>query len=172
MTTASPTTLDAIREATAEAVAADAANAHVVFRASGVAAGAVASEITIGSHTVRVDEPPALGGENTAANPVEYYLAALISCQVVTYRFWAERLGIALDDISVQAEGDLDVRGFFGLDDDVRAGFTEVRVTVDLTGPDSAERYEELRRAVDAHCPVLDLSQQRTPVRTVLNVGN
>ncbi|MBJ8343683.1 OsmC family protein [Antrihabitans sp. YC2-6] len=171
MTTASSTRLGAIIDATADAVAADVANAHVVFRAAGAAQGAVGSAIKLGTYTVNVDEPPTLGGEDTAPNPVEFYLASLISCQVVTYRFWADRLGIAVDDISATAEGDLDVRGFFGLDDDVRAGFGEVRVQIQVTGPESADRYAELGRVVDAHCPVLDLTKNVTPVRTTLVVG-
>lgn len=163
--------LNAITDATAKAVADNPANAVVVFRASGTPEGTVGSAISAGPHILRVDEPPALGGENTAANPVEHYLAALISCQVVTYRFWAERLGIQVDDLAISAEGDLDVRGFFGLDDTVRAGFQQVRVTVRVTGPESPERYEELQRTVDAHCPVLDISTGATPVHTTLETA-
>ena len=67
-------------------------------------------------HTLAVDEPPTLGGDDTAINPVEAYLGALLSCQVVTYRFYADKLGITIDELKLSAEGDLDVRGFFGLD--------------------------------------------------------
>lgn len=72
---------------------------------------------------------------------------------MVTYRFWAARLGIRLDDVEIDAVGDLDVRGFFGLDDEVRAGFGDIRLDVRLTGPESPERYAELQQAVDAHWP-------------------
>ncbi len=99
MTTASVSHLSAIVSATADAVADDAAKAHVVFRAKAQAHDAVASTVALGKYTVEVDEPPALGGDNAAPNPVEYYLASLLSCHVVTYRFWAERLGIRVDDI-------------------------------------------------------------------------
>lgn len=165
------TTLTEITEATATAVAADSANAHFVFRAAATPDGTVGSVVTARTHTVRVDEPAALGGADTAANPVEVYLAALLSCQVVTYRFWAQRLGITVDDLTITAEGDLDVRGFFGLDDTVRPGFQAVRVRVRVRGPESAERYTELQQAVDAHCPVLDLTTGVTPVTTTLDVG-
>ncbi|MET0199563.1 osmotically inducible protein OsmC [Rhodococcus sp. RS1C4] len=163
--------LGSVTSATKNAVDADPHNALVVFRASAAAHDAVASTVTLGKFSVEVDEPPALGGENTAANPVEYYLASLLSCQVVTYRVWADKLGIAVDDITARAEGDLDVRGFFGFDDSVRAGFGEVRVIVKVTGPESRERYEELQEAVDAHCPVLDLTRNRTPVHTTLETA-
>lgn len=153
---------------TEAAVTADPANAQTVFKAEAIAHDAVASTVTLGKYRIEVDEPPALGGQNTAPNPVEYYLASLLSCQVVTWRFWAEKLGIAVEDISARAEGDLDVRGFFGFDDAVRAGFNEVRVVVTVSGPETPERYRELHAAVEAHCPVLDLTRNPTTVRTTL----
>ncbi|QNG17554.1 OsmC family protein [Rhodococcus triatomae] len=171
MTQSSVTRLGAIVAATRDAVAADPANAHAVFRASATAHDAVASTVETGQHRFEVDEPPALGGGATAANPVEYYLGSLLACQVVTYRFWADRLGIRVDDITARAEGDLDVRGFFGLDDEVRPGFGEVRVVVTVSGPEDDVRYAELQEAVDAHCPVLDLTRNATPVHTVLETA-
>ncbi|MGW4243810.1 OsmC family protein [Nocardia sp. NPDC004722] len=168
MTTELSTPLNAIVEATAQAIAEDAAKGQVTFRAAGTPEGTVGSAIALGQYTVRVDEPPALGGEGSAPNPVEVYLASLIACQVVTYRFWAQRLGVTVEELSIDAEGDLDVRGFFGLDDTVRPGFQAVRVTVRISGPETAERYAELQRVVDAHCPVLDLTTGHTPVETTL----
>ncbi|HET8588352.1 MAG TPA: OsmC family protein [Nakamurella sp.] len=174
MTTATVAALDTpltrIVDATAEALTAEPARAVVVFDAAATGHDAVASTIALGEYRVEVDEPPSLGGADTAPNPVQYYLASLLSCQIVTYRFWADRLGLRIDRITATAEGDLDVRGFFGLDDAVRAGFTEVRVNVDIAGPDDAERYRELHRAVDEHCPVLDLTANPTPVVTTLSV--
>ena len=163
--------LGAIITATAGAVAADPGNAGVVFRATGTGTGWVATDLSSRQHAYVVDEPASLGGDDSAANPVEYALGALISCQVVTYRFWAARLGIQVDDVRITAEGDLDVRGFFGLDEGVRPGFGEIRLDVELTGPESAERYAELHDAVDAHCPVLDLFTNATPVVTRVNAG-
>lgn len=162
---------DALRgivDATAAAVDEDPGNAAALFRATGEGTSGVRTEIRIGNHSVAIDEPPALGGEDGAINPVESALAALLSCQVVTYRFWAAKLGIPLDEVRVETEGDLDVRGFFGLDDAVRPGFGEVRLGVELRGPASDDEYARLKDAVDAHCPVLDLFRATTPVSTRL----
>jgi uncharacterized OsmC-like protein len=134
------TALNEIIHATGAAVADDVDNAVVVFRADGEGVRQVATDIRIGDHRITIDEPPALGGENTDPNPVETALAGLLSCQVVTYRFWAAKLGIPLDRIQVETEGDLDVRGFFGIDDAVRPGFGEIRVKVELLGPAGPER--------------------------------
>ena len=164
--------LGAIISATAGAVGEDPGAAGVQFTAEGTSSGWVATDLTSRQHAFVVDEPASLGGDDSAANPVEVALGALIACQVVTYRFWAARLGVRLDDVRITAVGDLDVRGFFGLDDDVRAGFGAVRLDVRLTGPEPAERYEELHAAVDEHCPVLDLFTNPTPVTTRLAVGS
>ncbi|MGD9986103.1 OsmC family protein [Pseudonocardia sp.] len=138
--------------------------ASATFRASGVGGSGMRTDIRIGSHTLVIDEPAGLGGADAAPSPVEIALAALLACQVVTYRVWAAKLGIPLDDVSVDVEGDLDRRGFFGVDDAVRAGFTDVRVVVTLSGPESEERYQELAQAVDAHCPVFDTFRSPIPV--------
>ena len=98
-------------------------------------------------------------------------LGALISCQVVVYRLYAQALGIVVDEIDVQAEGDLDARRLFGIDESVRAGFSDIRLVITITGPETEERYQELRAAVDAHCPVLDLFANPTPVSSVVRKG-
>ncbi len=139
-------------------------SAHLTYRVNGVASGSVATEVTAGGHRFLVDEPDALAGDDLAASPVEYALGALISCQVVVYRLYAQALAIRIDDIEVRAEGDLDARRLFGIDESVRAGFGAVRLDIAITGPDSQERYDELRDVVDAHCPVLDLFANPTPV--------
>jgi len=153
---------------TRKAVADDPANAQAVFAAQGTLVGVTEVDIRTGVHTFKVDEPPALGGANVAANPVQFALASLGSCQAITYRFWAEQLGIAFDSLSVRVEGDLDIRGFFGFDDAVRPGFSAIRVEVTVTGPESLGRYQELAAAVDAHCPVLDLFKNPVPVTRAL----
>jgi putative redox protein len=115
-------------------IAANVANGQLTYRVRGTGEGSVASTITAGKHSFRVDEPAALAGDDIAASPVEFALGALISCQIVVYRLYAQALGIRVDEIDVKAEGDLDAR------------------------------YQELRAAVDAHCPVLDLFANATPV--------
>ncbi len=100
----------------------------------------MASTVSLGQYRVEVDEPPPLAGDGKAPNPVEYYLASLLSCQVVTWRVWAEKLGIKVGEITAHAEGDLDVQGFFGLDDAVRPGFNELRLVITVSGPETPER--------------------------------
>ena len=149
---------------TPKAVAGDADNVQAVFSAHGTPVGVTEVDIRTGTHTFKVDEPPALGGADMAANPVQYPLASLGSCQAITYRFWAEQLGISFDSLTVRAEGDLDIRGFPGFDGTVRPVFSAVRVEVTVSGPESAGRYRGAAAAADEHCPVPDLSRNPVPV--------
>jgi uncharacterized OsmC-like protein len=156
-------------EGTRQATAADPANAKVSFSVANtlVPGTATAVEVRVRDHRFAVDEPAPLGGTDTAANPVEYALAALGSCQVITYQFWAAKLGIPLEQVKVTVDGDLDLHGFFGFAD-TRPGFTDVRITVELAGPADAADYEKLKQQVDEHCPVLDLFRNPTPTSTTL----
>jgi uncharacterized OsmC-like protein len=153
---------------TRKAVDDDPANAQAQFTAQGTLVGVTEVDIRTGEHSFKVDEPAALGGADVAANPVQYALASLGSCQAITYQFWAEQLGIGFESLSVRVEGDLDIRGFLGFDDGVRPGLSAVRVEVTVSGPESPERYEELAAAVDQHCPVLDLFANPVPVTRTL----
>lgn len=155
----------------ADRIAAKPASARLTYRVRGEGEGSVASRITAGKHEFVVDEPAALAGDDVAASPVEFALGALISCQIVVYRLYAQALGIRVDEIDITAEGDLDARRLFGIDESVRPGFSEVRLNIRVTGPETAERYEQLRAAVDAHCPVLDLFANPTPVSVSLTTG-
>lgn len=120
--------------------------------------------VQAGDHAFTIDEPAALGGDDAGANPVEHLLAALGACQVISYQVWAAKLGIAIDDVDVRVTGDLDVRGFFGIDQAVRPGFNDIRVEATISGPEPRERYEELTEAVERYCPVLDVLTAGVPV--------
>lgn len=148
---------------------ADRAAAHLTYRVHGTGEGAVATRISAGRHDFFVDEPAALAGDDVAASPVEYALGALISCQVVVYRLYANALGIPFDDISITATGRLDAARLFGKDDQVRAGFQSIELDVRVSGTETQERYDHLASVVDAHCPVLDLFSNPTPVTSTVS---
>ena len=115
------------------------------------------------------DEPEELGGTDQAPNPVEYLLAALSTCQEITYRLYADAMRIPVDGISVKLEGDLDLRGFLGVDDSVRPGYLSITGTVTLESSASEKDLARLKKAVDDHCPVLDGLRNPTPVELTIN---
>src|SRR5271167_1415532 len=111
---------------------ADAASAKAVFSVDSRQVENLRSEAKIRQFSVTVDEPPALGGSDAGPNPVELVLAALATCQEITYRAYATALGVPLESVSVKLEGSLDLRGFFAVKDGVRAGFSEIHGVVNL----------------------------------------
>jgi len=148
----------------------DANAAKVKFGSQSALKEGLRSEVAIRQHALTVDEPEALGGNDGGPNPVELILAALGSCQEITYRAYATALGIPLNSVSVTVEGDIDLRGFFAVDDSVRAGYEAIRGKVHLESSASEEQLQLLRNAVNAHCPVLDIIARPVPVELELEI--
>jgi putative redox protein len=73
---------------------ADAANAKAVFSVDSRQVENLRSEAKIRQFSLTVDEPPTLGGSDAGPNPVELVLAALATCQEITYRAYATALGV------------------------------------------------------------------------------
>lgn len=165
------TELKTILDGISSAVAAEPGNAAVRISADCKLVGVHEVDVQLDGHAIKSDQPAMLGGNDRGSKPVEIALAALGSCQAQTYRFWSEKLGIHIDDITVDIEGDIDIRGIFGLQEGVRPGFGGVRMNVSIRGPESRERYEELHRTVNAHCPVLDMFTVPVPVTTAISVN-
>ena len=84
------------------------------------------------SFTIAADEPKALLGTDTAPNPQELLLSAVNACMMVGYVAQAAIRGIILDECRIETEGELDLRGFLGLDDDVPPGYRRINYTVFL----------------------------------------
>lgn len=128
-------------------------------------------DIRAGAFEFAADEPVSVGGTGTAANPVQMALAALGSCQAITYRYWAAELGLRLDAVTVTVEADFDTGAFFGFPGAGTPAPSAVRCSVTLEGPEPAGRYEELAAAVDEHCPVLDLFSRPIPVERAVTLA-
>ena len=103
--------------------------------------------------TIRIDEPYELGGTNQFANPQEYLLAALNACMIVGYSAVCALQGIKLDELSIETEGDIDLRGFLGIDSTVRPGYESLRYTVHIKGDATAEQFEKVHEIVKATSP-------------------
>lgn len=103
-----------------------------------------------------VDEPPELGGTDTAANPVELLLVALGACQEIMYSAYASVMGVQLDSVKVSLRGYLDLRGLFGMEDGIPPGYQKILFETDLASPADRDTLMKLVRTVESHCPVMD----------------
>jgi uncharacterized OsmC-like protein len=103
-----------------------------------------------------VDEPPALGGGNEGINPVELILAALGTCQEIMYRIYAALLDIPLKKVTVNVEGELNVRGLFGVDGSTPAGYSRIHYETVIESDADEAQVKKLAEMAESHCPVLD----------------
>lgn len=122
------------------------------------------TEIKVRDFEFVSDEPLSLGGANKGPNPVEYVLGALAACQEIVIKAYASQLGIALQEVRVEASGDLDLEGFFNLSD-ARPGFNKVNYkTIITTEETNPEKLQLLKDFSNQRCPVLDIISNPVPV--------
>jgi uncharacterized OsmC-like protein len=142
-----------------EAIEIDPGQAKAAFNVTTRWAGQARSESTVDGYTlggtriarhhkIFADEPSALLGRDTAPNPQELLMAALNACMMVGYVAGASLKGINLQFVEIRTRGELDLRGFLGLSDDVAPGYEEIDYEVRIRGDGSHEEYEEIHRTV------------------------
>ncbi len=120
--------------------------------------------------SIDIDEPCELGGGNAFANPQEHLLAALNACMTVGYVAQCAVRGITLDKLEIETEGDIDLRGFLGIDPAVPPGYESLRYVVRIKGSGSKEEFAEIHRAVMATSPNFYNVSQRVALRPTLVV--
>jgi uncharacterized OsmC-like protein len=126
--------------------------------------GAYRSEATIRSFApIPSDEPRGIGGSNLAPNPVEQILAALGNCLAIGYAMNASTAGIAIRDLRINLDGDLDLHTLLGLADG-HAGFSAIRVAVHLDTDADQAAVAELHKKVAATSPVGQTLSKAIPV--------
>ncbi|HSA60436.1 MAG TPA: OsmC family protein [bacterium] len=102
---------------------------------------------------IRTDEPLELGGTNLAPNPQETLMSALNACMTVGYSALCALEGIELEELRIETQGDIDLRGFFGLDPSVKPGYDEIQYTVHIKGNGTPEQFRKIHEAVCATSP-------------------
>jgi len=113
---------------------------------------------------MHVDEPIVLLGRDQAPNPAEYLLTALAACVTSSLVYHAAARGIAIEEVESEVEGDADVRGFLGLDENVRKGFQNIRITLAIHADVSDEQLQELASLGTGFSPVFDSVTNGVPV--------
>lgn len=114
------------------------------------------------------DEPPVLLGQNAGPNAVEAILHAIASCLVVGFVYNAAARGIAVEALTFDLDGDLDLHGFLGLSETVRPGYSAIRVTYHVTSDAPRQVLEDLCAYVQRTSPVLDIVRNPVPVTVTL----
>jgi putative redox protein len=118
-----------------------------------------------------IDEPPVLGGQDAGHNPVELVLVALGTCQEIMYSAYASVMGVSIDTVKVNVKGNLDLKGMFGLDETVPAGFTDVNFQTTIESSADDDALLKLVEAAESNCPVLDMLTRQVPVSGTVTIN-
>ena len=102
---------------------------------------------------IDIDEPYELGGTNCFANPQEHLLAALNACMMVGYVAQCAVRGITLESLKIETVGEIDLRGFLGIDPAVPSGYENLSYVVRIKGSGTKEEFAEVHEAVMATSP-------------------
>ena len=100
------------------------------------------------------DEPPLLLGEDMGPNPVEYLLNALAACVTTSMIYHAAAKGIEIKGVESRLEGDLDLRGFLGLSNEVPMGYQQIRIYFKIDADIEDSEKEELVAMGKKYSPV------------------
>lgn len=120
--------------------------------------------------TLESAEHPVLLGEDQSANPVEYALHALAGCLTTSLVYHAAARGYKITEVSSTLEGELDLHGFLGMDENVRSGYDNIKVTFKVKGDVPEETLKELVQIAQARSPVYDMLTN--PVRVSVQLEN
>lgn len=110
------------------------------------------------------DEPPVLLGRNKGANAVELLLAGLTACLSVGIAYNAAARGIIIEAMTLDVTGDIDLQGFLGISETVRAGCHDIRIACHIKSDASDQEIADLLEHVQKTSPVTDMVRHPTPV--------
>lgn len=127
-----------------------------------------------GEHTrdddfvVEGDHPSVLCGGDRGASPVEFLLSALAACITAGIGNIASARQIKLTSVNTTVEGDIDLLGLLGLNDDVRNGYNNIRAKVQIEGDASAEKLAKVVEQSVARSAVFDMLKNGTNVEVTV----
>ena len=126
--------------------------------------GAGAEHEQTGDFQYDGDHPPVLVGKGEAPTPVEFLLHALASCITAGIGNIAAARGVELESVESQVEGDCDLRGLLGISDEVRNGYSAIRLRFKVKGDASAEKLRAIVAQSQARSAVYDVLTNGVPV--------
>ncbi len=129
-------------------------SATIVLRAEGSLDDGVSCSVATGRGLMDAGLHPATGGDGGSVCSGDMLLQALVACAGVTLKAVALSRNLEVTG-SVEATGDLDVRGTLGLDRDVPVGFVKIGLIFHLESSASPEDLDALVATTERYCVVL-----------------
>lgn len=144
--------------------------ARVTLTASSAEHGdARACSVDIGRAIYEAELHEGVGGPGAGACSGDL-LRALAACAQLTAQAVAASFGLDAD-VSVDVEGDLDLRGTLGVDEDAPVGFEAIRLAVTVDGEVDIETRRALERVTERSCVVYRTLLDPPAIETSWPVG-
>ncbi len=115
--------------------------------------------VSVRELSFNIDEPEARGGTNKGPTPTDTALAALIGCTNVIGHKCAEKLGVDIGHLSIEAQCEFDRRGVM-LSEEIDKPFVKVVLNVTADGNTSDAELQTVAREVAKYCPLSKLFRQ------------
>jgi uncharacterized OsmC-like protein len=123
------------------------------------------------STVIDADHPAVLVGADNGPTPAELLLNALGACLMSGLANIAAARGIDLDEVTATVEGDINLLGILGLDDEVRNGYEAIRVVFHVKGDAAAEKLTALVEQSRKRSAVFDVVTNGVPVSVDVAAG-
>jgi uncharacterized OsmC-like protein len=114
--------------------------------------------------TFEGDHPEIFASEDNGATPVELVLAGLAGCLTAGIAAVAQLRKIQLRSVVATLEGDMDIRGILGADEDVRNGFNGIKVSYKIDADASPDDIKALVAQSQKRSAVYDIITNPTNV--------
>jgi len=166
-----PTKIREIAERNAKMLALKPTRGHLTGVTTARRVDGLRCEIEEGPWKLAADMPVKAGGEETAPTPGMLGRGALASCLVIGISMWAARLGVSLDALEVEVQGDFDARGELGVGTDIPPGYQEVRYQVSIDSPAPKQAVTELLETAERHSPYVDVFSRGQSMKRALRLN-
>jgi uncharacterized OsmC-like protein len=160
--------LRAIQKPLKEKYRRDPGSSRIVLNASTSQADTpIACSLQVGEKLLEAQAHTGVGGAGTAACSGDLLLGALAACAQLTCQLVATAMGIPIEQIRVDVDGEMDLRGTLGISKDVPVGFECIRVTFEIEAPQATpEQLAALKEKTEQYCVVMQTLRQPPQITT------
>ena len=115
------------------------------------------------------DHPEIFASADLGVTPIEFVLVGLASCLTAGVAAVAQNRGIQLRSVEANLEGAMDIQGILGMDNDVRNGYNDIKVTFNIDADASQQEIEAIVAQSQKRSAVYDALTNPTNVTVAVN---
>jgi uncharacterized OsmC-like protein len=146
----------------------DPISSRITLQARGDQANSpIACSVQVGQKIFEAQAHSGVGGPGTAACSGDLLLGALAACAQLTCQLVATAMGIPVEHIRVEVEGEMDLGGTLGISKEVPVGFQDIHAKFDVDAPEATkEQLAALKEKTEQYCVVMQTLMAPPRVRT------